>query len=174
MWDVHTYGNDFWDSSCGMYIPMEMIGFSCLARSHTVPSWDPTSASSASRGVEAVGMESTSDGAKDPLDEAGRSSSAGLQAVCGIRGTLFDTKEIANHSGIRILTILPGAWPWAATPLRRRCRWSSSEEGFSPSWTLRPPSWGGLPFLLSPRWGRGFLLLLLTLVGGVGLGVIVR
>ena len=50
MWDVHTYGNDFWDSPCGMYIPMEMIfwdspcgmyiptemiGFRCLARLHT-------------------------------------------------------------------------------------------------------------------------------------------
>ena len=35
VWDVHTYGNDFWDSPCGMYIPTEMIGFRCLARSHT-------------------------------------------------------------------------------------------------------------------------------------------
>ena len=41
-----------------------------------VPSWDPTSASSVSRGVEAVGTEFTSDGANDPLDEAGRSSLA--------------------------------------------------------------------------------------------------
>ena len=48
-----------------------------------------------------------------------------------------------NHSGIRILTISPGAWPCAATPLRR-CRhwWSSLEEGSSPSWTLRPPRLG--------------------------------
>ena len=44
-----------------------------------VPSRDPTSASSASRGVEAVGRESISDAPKDPLDEAGRSSLGGLQ-----------------------------------------------------------------------------------------------
>src|SRR5215216_5350424 len=25
----------FWDSPCGMYIPTKMIGFRCLARSHT-------------------------------------------------------------------------------------------------------------------------------------------
>ena len=37
--------------------------------------------------------DSTSDGANDLLDEAGRSSSAGLQAECGIRRTLCDTKE---------------------------------------------------------------------------------
>ena len=48
-----------------------------------------------------------------------------------------------SRSGIRILTISPGAWPWAATPLRhRQHRWSSPEEGFSPSWTLRPPQRG--------------------------------
>ena len=54
---------------------------------------------SVSRGVEAVGMESTSDGANDPLDEAGRSSSAGLQAVCGIRRTLCDIKR--NYKSFR-------------------------------------------------------------------------
>ena len=41
VWDVHTYGNDFWDSPCGMYIPTEMIGFRCLARSHTARAWVP-------------------------------------------------------------------------------------------------------------------------------------
>ena len=40
-WDVHTYGNDFWDSLCGMYIPMKMIGFRCIARSHTVAACVP-------------------------------------------------------------------------------------------------------------------------------------
>ena len=35
--DIHTNGNVFWDSPCGMYIPTEMIGFRCLARSHTAP-----------------------------------------------------------------------------------------------------------------------------------------
>ena len=44
-------------------------------------------------------MESTSDGAKDPLDEAGRSSSAGLQVVCGIRRTLRGTKK--NYKSFR-------------------------------------------------------------------------
>ena len=37
--------------------------------------------------MEAVGRESISDVPKDPLDEAGRSSLAGLQVVCGIRKT---------------------------------------------------------------------------------------
>ena len=41
VWDVHTYGNDFLGLSCGMYIPTEMIGFRCLARSHTAPAWVP-------------------------------------------------------------------------------------------------------------------------------------
>ena len=34
------------------------------------------------------------------------------------------------------------------------------------------PSWGGLPFLLSPRWGRGLFFLLLVFAGGFRLGVI--
>ena len=41
VWDVHTYGNDFLGLPCGMYIPMEMIGFRCLARSHTAPACVP-------------------------------------------------------------------------------------------------------------------------------------
>ena len=41
VWDVHTYGNDFLGLPCGMYIPTEMIGFRCLARSHTAPAWVP-------------------------------------------------------------------------------------------------------------------------------------
>ena len=84
-------------------------------------SWDPTSASSVSRGVDAVGVDSTSDRANDPLDEAGRSSLAGLQAACGIRMTLCDAeKEIINHSGIRILTISLEAWPLKAILPRQR------------------------------------------------------
>ena len=39
VWDVHTYGNDFLGLPCGVYIPMEMIWFRCLARSHTAPTW---------------------------------------------------------------------------------------------------------------------------------------
>ena len=41
VWDVHTYGNDFLGLPCGIYIPTEMIGFRCLARSHTAPAWVP-------------------------------------------------------------------------------------------------------------------------------------
>ena len=37
VWDVHTYGNDSPRLPSGMYIPTEMIGFRCLARSHTAP-----------------------------------------------------------------------------------------------------------------------------------------
>ena len=55
------------------------------------------------------------------------------------------------YSGIRILMIPPGAWPCAATPLRRRRRrWSSPEEGSSPSWTLRPPKLGQPSFSSLP------------------------
>ena len=65
-----------------------------------------------------------------------------------------------NYSGIRILTILPGAWPWATTPLRRWLRWSSPEEGFSPSWTLRPPQRGRPSFSsLLPLEGERSLVL---------------
>ena len=60
-----------------------------------------------------------------------------------------------NHSGIRILTILPRAWPCAATPLRRRRRWwSSPEEGSFPSWTLRPPQLGRPSFSSLPPLGE--------------------
>ena len=41
VWDVHTYENDFLGLPCGMYIPTKMIGFRCLARSHTAPAWVP-------------------------------------------------------------------------------------------------------------------------------------
>ena len=41
VWDAYTYGNDFLGLPCGMYIPTEMIGFRCLARSHTTPAWVP-------------------------------------------------------------------------------------------------------------------------------------
>ena len=101
-------------------------------------------------------MESTSDGANDPLDEAGRSSLAGLQAACGIRMTLSDTeKEIINHSGVRILTISPGAWPLEASPCRRHWRWQSNPgKVFFPSWTLRPLSLGRPSFSSLPPLGE--------------------
>ena len=41
VWDVHAYGNVFFGLPCGMYIPTEMIGFRCLARSHTAPACVP-------------------------------------------------------------------------------------------------------------------------------------
>ena len=41
VWDVHTYRNDFLGLPCGMYIPTEMIGFRCPARSHTAPASVP-------------------------------------------------------------------------------------------------------------------------------------
>ena len=41
VWDAYTYGNDFLGLPCGMYIPTEMIGFRCLARSHTAPAYVP-------------------------------------------------------------------------------------------------------------------------------------
>ena len=60
-------------------------------------------------------------------------------------------RNTMNCSGVRILTISPGAWPCAATPLRRRRRWwSCQEEGSSPSWTLRPPQLGRPSFSSLP------------------------
>ena len=60
-----------------------------------------------------------------------------------------------GYSGIRTLTILPGAWPSRATPLRRRRRWwSSPEEGSFPSWTLRPPQLGRPSFSSLPLLGE--------------------
>ena len=69
-------------------------------------------------------------------------------------------RNTMNCSGVRILTISPGAWPCAATPLRRRRRWwSSPEEGSSPSWTLRPPQLGRPSFSsLPPLEGERSLL----------------
>ena len=56
---------------------------------------------------------------------------------------MWHKREIINHSGVRILTILSGAWPLRATPRRRPRRWRSCpEEGSFPSWTLRPPLLG--------------------------------
>ena len=65
-----------------------------------------------------------------------------------------------SYSGIRILTIFPGAWPWMATPLRcRRRRRRSPEEGSSPSWTLGPPQLGRPSFsFLPPLEGERLLL----------------
>ena len=82
-----------------------------------------------SLGVEAVGMESTSDGANDPLDEAGRSSLAGLQAACGIRMTLCDTeKEIINHSGAVRGIVLPLLDP-SASPVGEAFLFLSPSSG---------------------------------------------
>ena len=69
-------------------------------------------------------------------------------------------RNTMNCSGVRILTISPGAWPCAATPLRRLRRWwSSPEEGSSPSWTLRPPQLGQPSFSsLPPLEGERSLL----------------
>ena len=100
-------------------------------------------------------MESTSDGANDPLDEAGRSSSAGLQAVCGIRRHYATKRKIMSYSGVWTLTISPGAWPSRATPRRRRGHWwNSPGEGSSLSWTLRPPPLGRLSFSSLPPLGE--------------------
>ena len=65
-----------------------------------------------------------------------------------------------SYFGIQILTMLPGAWPWMATPLRRRRRWwSSPVEGSFPSWTLRPPQLGRPSFsFLPPLEGERLLL----------------
>ena len=65
-----------------------------------------------------------------------------------------------SYSGFWILTMLLGAWPWMATPLRcRRRRRRSPKEGSSPSWTLRPPQLGRPSFsFLPPLEGERLLL----------------
>ena len=57
-----------------------------------------------------------------------------------------------GYFGIRILTISPGAWPWATTRLHfRRRRWSCPEGASFPSWTLRPPQLGRPSFSCLPQ-----------------------
>ena len=65
-----------------------------------------------------------------------------------------------SYSGIRILTISPGAWPGATTRLRpRRRRWNCPEGESFPSWTLRPPQLGRPSFSCLPRMEGEHLLL---------------
>ena len=101
---------------------------------------------------------------------------ADCRVVCGIRKTLCGEKK--NHEVIResgYLRSRQGLGPWrpvliVVTGFGGTVRGKS----FSPLGPFVLPCWGGLPFLPSPRWGRGFLLLLLALVGRVGLGFIIR
>ena len=69
-------------------------------------------------------------------------------------------RNVMSYSNIRMLMISPDAWPYLATPLRPlRRRGSSSAEGSSSSWTLRPPSLGRPSFsFLPPLEGESFLL----------------
>ena len=80
-----------------------------------------------------------------------------------------------SYSGIRILTIFPGAWPWMAILSTIIGVGGIVRKGLP---LLEPsglPSWGGLPFLSSPRWrGRGFFFLLVVFRGGVRFGVVGR
>ena len=100
---------------------------------------------------------------------------ADCRVVCGIRKTPCGEKK--NHEVIR------------------ESGYSRARQGLGPGWPLLSvvfgvggvvrkkglpllgpsglPSWGGLPFLSSPRWrGRGFFFLLLIFPGGVHLGFV--
>ena len=61
----------------------------------------------------------------------------------------------------------------AIPPRHLRPQRCSPQEGSPLLGPSGLPSWGGLPFLSSPRWrGRGLFFLLLVFVGGVCFGVI--
>ena len=94
---------------------------------------------------------------------------ADCRVVCGIRKTLCGEKK--NHEVIResgYLRSRQGLGPWRPI-LVVITGVGGAVQGKSLS-LLGPfglPRWGSLPFLSSPRWGRGLLLLLLAFVGGV-------
>ena len=99
---------------------------------------------------------------------------ADCRVVCGVRKTPCGRKK--NHEVIResgYLRSRQGLGPWRPI-LVVVTGAGGTVRGKSHS-LLGPfglPRWGSLPFLPSPRWGRGLFLLLLILVGGVRLGVI--
>ena len=67
-------------------------------------------------------------------------------------GKAMRQRNPMGYFGIRILTISPGAWPWATTRLHfRRRRWSCPEGESFPSWTLRPPQSGRPSFSCLPQ-----------------------
>ena len=77
--------------------------------------------------------------------------------------------EVIRESGY--LQSRQGLGPWrpvlvVVTGVGRAVRGKS----FSLLGPFGLPRWGGLPFPPSLRWGRGFLLLFLTFVRGVGIG----
>ena len=72
-----------------------------------------------------------------------------------------------SYFGIRIITISPGAWPWATTRLRlRRRRWNCPEGESFPSWTLRPHQLGRPSFSCLPQSVGEHLLLLFPRLRG--------
>ena len=67
-------------------------------------------------------------------------------------GKVVRQRNPMGNFGIRILTISPGACPWATTRLHfRRRRWSCPEGESFPSWTLRPPQLGCPSFSCLPQ-----------------------
>ena len=114
-----------------------------------------------------TGSLSMSDEPREPSDDTSILARGGLHDyVRQLRKAVRQWNPM-SYSGIRILTISPGAWPWATTRLRlRRRRWNRPEGESFPSWTLRPPrlwrpSFSYLPLqegehllLLPHLWGR--------------------
>ena len=86
VWDVHTYRNDFVGLPCGMYIPTEMIGFRCLAQSHTAPACVPGG---------------------PILDDSKCRRGKGLKTVClGLTHTSDDRKKIRSAQNVTDVSFL--------------------------------------------------------------------
>ena len=83
--------------------------------------WDNTSMSSVGRGEEAVGSEFIAESLRDPSEE----DTSGWD-LAGLHMHVwhynYEVKSHEKYYRVRILTISPGACPWAATPpcCRRR------------------------------------------------------
>ena len=99
-----------------------------------------------------TGSLSMSDEPREPSDDTSILARGGLHNYVRRLGKTVRQRNSMSYSGIQILTISLGAWPWATTRLRLRRRWWNCPEGESfPSWTLRPPQLGRPSFSCLPQ-----------------------
>ena len=111
--------------------------------------------------VVGTGSLSMSDEPREPSDDTSILARGGLRNYVRRLGKAMRQRNPMGYFGIRILTISPGAWPWATTRLQfRRRRWSCPEGESFPSWTLRPPQLGRPSFSCHPESVGEHLLLL--------------
>ena len=103
-----------------------------------------------------IGLLSMSDEPREPSDDTSILARCGLRNYVRRLGKEMRQRNPMGYFGILILTISPGAWPWATTRLHFcRRQWSCPEGESFPSWTLRPPPVGAAFLFLSPPPGGG-------------------